>query len=141
MYRVNKNITIYTLFLSLEDYIASPWGDIYFRFVSLGNVLANELAKLFLYKPGCLKESRSVSMWRWKESHYYTPNSNSITRFFEELWMRCKALLKAFISFAILSTVTGFVFRMGIMASSVLLIICRTSFNSLSQFRSLVWRS
>eukprot|EP00826_Nyctotherus_ovalis_P014892 TRINITY_DN1418_c0_g4_i6.p1 TRINITY_DN1418_c0_g4~~TRINITY_DN1418_c0_g4_i6.p1 ORF type:complete len:370 (-),score=15.87 TRINITY_DN1418_c0_g4_i6:162-1271(-) len=125
MHRVMANATTYTVFMSIEDYIALPWGWVYFTFfVDLGNVLANELVRAFPHKPGYLKELISVSTWTWNKSQYRTPSNNPTTRFFQELWWRCKALAKALTAFAFLSTATAVVLRIGLMASAIFLVLC-----------------
>ena len=68
--------------MSLEDYIPAPLGQLYFIFfVDLGNVLANELARIFPYKGGYLKEFMSSPMWTWSKFQYYTPEENHVQDF------------------------------------------------------------
>lgn len=127
MRRIAANTTIYTIFISIEDYIALPWGWVHFTFfVDLGNVLANELVRAFPHKSGYLKELVSISTWTWSKSQHRTPSGNPAARFLQELWWRCKVLAKALAAFAFLSTVTAAILRVGLMASTVFVVCCST---------------
>ena len=101
-----------------------PWCSIVFGiFIDLGTVLANELAKAIPYTTGNVKELPGNYYWLWNPSNYYS-SSPSIKGFFKTLLLKLWVLGKAILAFIIVSTSTSFVFRIGLMASSIFLLSC-----------------
>ena len=125
--RRSINLTTHVVFMSLEDYIPSIWGQLFFMFyVDLGNVVANELAQAFPNTDGVLRELTGNSLWMWSDTQYKVQEPNHIKAFWLDLWHKFVVLLKAIAAFAILSVATAIVLRIGLMASSIFFIICCT---------------
>eukprot|EP00830_Metopus_es_P016688 TRINITY_DN5258_c0_g1_i1.p1 TRINITY_DN5258_c0_g1~~TRINITY_DN5258_c0_g1_i1.p1 ORF type:complete len:259 (-),score=13.00 TRINITY_DN5258_c0_g1_i1:110-886(-) len=86
--------------------------------VDLGGILANQLLKIYPSNVGGVISIGEIAGWIWgpqkaAEALYL---SNAI----EKIWLVIKSLL----AFMVVSLITAFVFRIGLMASSIFVIIC-----------------
>jgi len=125
--REKYNISTFTLFLSAQQFIYSPIAKFWFStFVDIGTVLANQIAHTFPYKRGYFKELNGETLWEWNEKHYKDIDENStiLQRIFKDIIIKIWIILKSLLAFAMLSFVTAFVFRIGLMTSAIFLVIC-----------------
>jgi hypothetical protein len=101
------------------QFVPEPMAPLWFGlFIDMDVMLANQLAELFPDNDGALIESRQEVSIHWWASE--TPAGLSKKRGF--LWI-FGTLLKSFFTFAVLSLVATFVFRIGMMASAVFVVI------------------
>jgi len=123
--RIDANITTHILYLSLENYISLPWSQIFFLSIAdLNMVVANELINIFPRTDGALKQMTGNGLWYWDKTKFYKKSQYPSSEIIHEIFLKLWILIKSFISFGVLSLITAFVFRIGLMASSIFLFIC-----------------
>ena len=116
----------FNLYITLNDYFYSPLAGVWFTiFVDFGTVLANQLTRCFPNQNAFLKELNGDMHWEWHYNQFSDQTNNNFFNgllwfFALKLWL----ILKSILGFALISTVTAFVFRIGLMTSSVFLVFC-----------------
>ena len=137
-------MTCHIVFLSIEHYGNQFLSQLLFSlFIDFGTVVANEMANIFPFKDGSMRDLTSSSFWLWDTSHFYSEKNNgSFIALVRTLLYKIWVLFKSFVAFAVLATVTAFVFRIGLMTSSVFLLACSMlhEFISNSPFRWMLYR-
>lgn len=68
-----------------------------------------------------MKKVNGEMYWEWYSTHFI--NSEEDNTFFRKMGTKIYILLKSILAFATISLITAFAFRIGLMASSVILLI------------------
>ena len=99
----------------VPEFLADVWLGL---FIDIDIVLANQLMQLFQGKDGLLLDFSREGPQYWSASDTL-PSGTVGAQLLRALWV----LLKAIFTFAVLSLVATFVFRIGMMASAALVVI------------------
>ncbi len=123
-YRNASRVACHVVYLSLEDFGPQPFTQLWLTmFADLGTTVANQVAQAFRPREGSLKDLTGNAMWLWSSDNFADAEIGIIRMIWTKLWI----MVKSVVAFAVLSTVTAFMFRIGLMTSSVFLVFCSKS--------------